>query len=164
MEERSEQPLDTNHPPGPPQFPVWLGWCIWGGFWAVFTYGLLSPDPPRAVDILHIDWLKVIASKMAHFSGFALLTFLAGRLPGPRRLAFPLWVFLAFFGAITEYLQTFVEGRHGNPMDTAINWTGIALGLFLIFRRKVYPNRSHLPPRANDSEVDSKSTTSGLSP
>ena len=46
--------------------------------------------------------------------------------------------FLILHGMVTEYIQTFVEGRFGSWKDVGINTTGIMLGLLLywVVRRR----------------------------
>jgi VanZ family protein len=39
------------------------------------------------------------------------------------------------YSATDEYHQTFIEGRHGTPVDTGIDSVGMAVAALLILRR-----------------------------
>jgi VanZ family protein len=75
--------------------------------------------------------VDLIGRKLIHFAEYALLCFLWWRalvtVTSPGRAA--LWAFLLASGyAITdEFHQTFVDGRHGSPLDWAIDSAGAAL-------------------------------------
>jgi VanZ family protein len=75
--------------------------------------------------------IDLIGRKLIHFAEYALLCFLWWRalasVTDPRRAA--LWAFLIASGyAVTdEFHQTFVDGRHGNPLDWLIDSAGAAL-------------------------------------
>src|SRR5918997_1754007 len=74
--------------------------------------------------------IDLIGRKLVHFAEYALLCFLWWRalatVTTPERAA--LWAFLIASGyaATDEYHQTFVEGRHGTPVDWAIDSAGAA--------------------------------------
>jgi VanZ family protein len=75
--------------------------------------------------------LDDIGRKVVHFAEYALLCFLWWRAlstvtSSPRAAA---WAFLLASGyaATDEFHQTFVEGRHGSPLDWAIDSAGAAL-------------------------------------
>ena len=69
-----------------------------------------------------------IGRKVIHFTAYALLCFLCWRALAPStnpRRAVLLAVVLASAYAVTdEYHQTFVEGRHGTPVDWLIDSAG----------------------------------------
>lgn len=73
----------------------------------------------------------LILRKIAHMSVYLALTLLwlralAPATPGALALA----VAIAFLFAVSdEYHQTFVEGRHGSPVDVGIDTIGIALAV-----------------------------------
>jgi VanZ family protein len=75
--------------------------------------------------------IDLIGRKLLHFTEYALLCFLWWRalatVTNPRRAA--LWAFLIASGyAVTdEFHQTFVEGRHGTPVDWLIDSAGAAV-------------------------------------
>ena len=72
-----------------------------------------------------------IGRKLVHFAEYALLTFLwwralRTRMDGRRAALFAFALSSAY--AITdEFHQTFVQGRHGNPVDWAIDSAGAGL-------------------------------------
>jgi VanZ family protein len=73
----------------------------------------------------------LVGRKLIHFAEYALLCFLWWRalvtVTSSGRAA--LWAFLLASGyALTdEYHQTFVDGRHGSPLDWAIDTAGAAV-------------------------------------
>jgi VanZ family protein len=71
-----------------------------------------------------------IGRKLVHFAEYALLCFLWWRALAPstnRRRAVLLALVLASAYALTdEYHQTFVDGRHGSPLDWLIDSAGAA--------------------------------------
>jgi VanZ family protein len=75
--------------------------------------------------------IDLIGRKLIHFAEYALLCFLWWRalvtVTSPGRAA--LWAFLLASGyAIAdEYHQTFVDGRHGSPLDWVIDSAGAAV-------------------------------------
>jgi VanZ family protein len=78
-----------------------------------------------------LGMIDLIGRKLVHFGEYALLCFLWWRpfspITTPGRAA--LWAFALASGyAITdEFHQTFVEGRHGTPVDWAIDSAGAAV-------------------------------------
>lgn len=85
----------------------------------------------------------LVLRKLAHMSVFALLTLLWWRALAPRtRHSLAAAAAISFLYAISdEYHQTFVEGRHGSPVDVAIDSVGIGVALLLArqawFRRRL---------------------------
>ena len=85
--------------------------------------------------------IDLIGRKLIHFAEYALLCFLWWRalvtVTSPGRAA--LWAFLLASGyAITdEYHQTFVDGRHGSPLDWAIDSAGAAVVAIRMRRARV---------------------------
>lgn len=77
-----------------------------------------------------LGWIDTIGRKLVHFAEYALLTFLWWRalatVASPGRAA--LWAFLlaAGYAATDEYHQSFIEGRHGSPLDWGIDSAGAA--------------------------------------
>lgn len=72
-----------------------------------------------------------IGRKVVHFAEYALLCFLLWRAlssgtSAPRAAA---WAFLLASGyaATDEFHQSFIEGRHGSPIDWAIDSAGAAV-------------------------------------
>jgi VanZ family protein len=77
--------------------------------------------------------ITLIVRKLAHFSEYAILGYLVGRLRGSlgrqRRVEFALtvaWVLLA--PVVDESIQLLVPGRSGSPVDVLIDLSGVVLG------------------------------------
>jgi VanZ family protein len=72
-----------------------------------------------------------IGRKLIHFAEYALLTFLWWRalatVTTPGRAALIALLLSSGYAATDEYHQTFVEGRHGSPIDWAIDSAGAAV-------------------------------------
>jgi len=63
----------------------------------------------------------LVLRKLGHMTEYGLLWWLWSRAVGPRAaLAITLG-----FAATDEYHQTFVDGRHGTPIDVAIDAVGV---------------------------------------
>ena len=75
--------------------------------------------------------IDLIGRKVIHFAEYALLTFLWWRaletVTSPGRAALFAFLLASGYAATDEYHQTFVEGRHGSPVDWAIDSAGAAL-------------------------------------
>jgi VanZ family protein len=71
-----------------------------------------------------------IGRKLIHFGEYALLCFLWWRAlapsTNPRRAALLAFVLASAYAVTDEYHQTFVEGRHGTPVDWLIDSAGAA--------------------------------------
>ena len=98
----------------------------------------LSAQPSLDSGLGPID---LIGRKLIHFGSYALLCFLwwrAFRSVTNDRIAVLLAFVLASGYAITdEFHQTFVEGRHGTPVDWAIDSAGAALVALRLWRTRV---------------------------
>ena len=98
----------------------------------------LSAQPSLDSGLGPID---LIGRKLIHFGSYALLCFLwwrALRSVTNDRIAVLLAFVLASGYAITdEFHQTFVEGRHGTPVDWAIDSAGAALVAVRLWRTRV---------------------------
>jgi VanZ family protein len=74
--------------------------------------------------------IDLIGRKLIHFAEYALLTFLWWRalatVTTPGRAALFAFLISSGYAATDEYHQTFVEGRHGSPIDWAIDSAGAA--------------------------------------
>jgi VanZ family protein len=72
-----------------------------------------------------------VGRKLIHFAEYALLCFLWWRalvtVTSPGRAALFALLLASAYAASDEYHQTFVEGRHGSPIDWAIDLAGAAL-------------------------------------
>jgi VanZ family protein len=106
----------------PPRLDLWLPPLVLMG--VIF---FVSHQPSLDSGLGVID---LIGRKLIHFAEYALLCFLWWRplatVTTPRQAA--LWAFLVASGyAVTdEYHQTFIDGRHGSPLDWAIDAAGAA--------------------------------------
>jgi VanZ family protein len=77
-----------------------------------------------------------IGRKLVHAAAYGLLWWLWFRALGTRNPLPAVLVTLAY-AATDEYHQTFVEGRHGTPVDVVIDGAGVALAVALHARRRV---------------------------
>jgi VanZ family protein len=96
----------------------------------------LSAQPDLSSGLGVID---TIGRKVVHAAEYALLAVLWWRalVRTPARPHAALLAFLIAVGysATDEYHQSFVEGRHGSPLDVAIDAVGAGLALLAIRRR-----------------------------
>jgi VanZ family protein len=76
----------------------------------------------------------LIARKLVHAAEYGLLWFLLWRALGFRAPALAAAIAIAY-AASDEYHQTFVEGRHGTPVDLLIDAAGMAIAAWLARRR-----------------------------
>ena len=73
--------------------------------------------------------LDSIGRKLVHMAEYALLWWLWSRALGFQRPLLAAVITLAY-AASDEYHQTFVAGRHGSPLDWAIDAAGVAAAWF----------------------------------
>jgi VanZ family protein len=75
--------------------------------------------------------IDLIGRKIIHFSEYALLCLLWWRAlepgSGPRRAALIAFLICSAYAATDELHQSFVEGRHGTPVDWLIDSAGAGL-------------------------------------
>jgi len=99
--------------------------------WAALIFGLSSvPDLGTGLG----GW-DLLLRKLAHVTEYAVLTFLWWRaLHGlGLRAALPAAVAISLLYACTdEFHQTFVEGRHGTPVDVGVDSIGMAIAAVAI--------------------------------
>lgn len=92
---------------------------------------LLSAQPSLDSGLGLID---EIGRKLIHFAVYALLCFLWWRalvtVTSPGRAALLALLIAGGYAITDEYHQTFVEGRHGSPLDWAIDVAGAAAAAF----------------------------------
>jgi len=106
----------------------------------------------------HHAWWVIVARKLGHITGYALLTgawWWALRRVVERPV---LWaVGIAFVYACTdEFHQTFVRGREGTPRDVVIDAVGMAIAAALIGMRRSAPTgwgRTHARGEASKSSL-----------
>jgi VanZ family protein len=93
-------------------------------FWAAVIF-VFSSIPSLGTGLGTWD---TILRKLAHTTEYALLGALLLRAVRRVDVAFALGV---AYAASDEFHQTFVRGRHGSPVDVAIDAVGLAIGLVL---------------------------------
>jgi VanZ family protein len=87
-----------------------------------------------------LGWVDTVGRKLVHFGEYALLCFLWWRplrtgLPA-RRAALLALAVSSLYAATDELHQSFVHGRHGTPVDWAIDTAGAALAAYALGVRK----------------------------
>ena len=74
--------------------------------------------------------IDLIGRKLIHFAEYALLRFLWWRalvtVTTPRRAALYAFLIASGYAVTDEFHQSFVEGRHGTPVDWLIDSAGAA--------------------------------------
>jgi len=73
----------------------------------------------------------LVLRKIAHTAEYAVLGALLVRATGRAGLA---WALGVLYAVSDEIHQTFVAGRHGSPVDVAIDAVGVTIGI-LVWRR-----------------------------
>ena len=105
-----------------PRLDLWLPPLL-----LMFVIFLLSDQPSLDSGLGAID---LIGRKLIHFAEFALLCFLWWRalatVTSPGRAALFAFLIASGYAATDEYHQTLVDGRHGSPIDWAIDAAGAA--------------------------------------
>ena len=102
----------------------------------------LSDQPSLDSGLGTVD---LIGRKLIHFAEYALLCFLWWRalvtVTSPGRAALLAFLLASGYAATDEYHQTFVEGRHGTPLDWAIDSAGAAAAALRLRTARV-PDRA----------------------
>jgi VanZ family protein len=74
--------------------------------------------------------IDTVGRKLIHFAEYALLCFLWWRalvtVTTPGRAALFAFLLASGYAATDEYHQSFIEGRHGSPIDWGIDSAGAA--------------------------------------
>jgi VanZ family protein len=96
----------------------WLPVLVWAG--VIFAFSSI-PSLNSGLG----TWDTVLR-KGAHLTEYAILACLLVRAAGSSAWAFGLAV---GYAATDEFHQTFVHGRHGSPVDVAIDAVGALIGL-----------------------------------
>jgi VanZ family protein len=88
----------------------------------IFYLSSQHADPDQA-------WWTVVVRKLGHVGGYATLTALwTWALRGTVRRPLPIAAAISFaYACSDEYHQSFVDTRHGSPVDVAVDTLGIAL-------------------------------------
>ena len=102
---------------------------------AVIFFFSAQPDLNSGLGLI-----DTIGRKLIHAAEYGLLCFLwwrALRLTGgsPNRALLAAVAISSLYAVSDEYHQTFVDGRHGSPLDWAIDTMGAALTALFIHRR-----------------------------
>jgi VanZ family protein len=116
-----------------PRLGLWLPPLLLMG--AIF---FLSDQPSLDSGLGTID---LIGRKLIHFAEYALLCFLWWRalvtVTSPGRAALLAFLLASGYAATDEYHQTFVEGRHGTPLDWAFDSAGAAAAALRLRKARV---------------------------
>jgi VanZ family protein len=99
---------------------LWLPVVAWAAL--IFAFSAV-PDLGTGLG----GW-DLVLRKIAHLAEYAILGALLARATGRVGLAFALGT---LYAATDEVHQTFVPGRHGSPLDVAIDAAGVAVGIAL---------------------------------
>ncbi|MGH2761820.1 MAG: VanZ family protein [Thermoleophilaceae bacterium] len=87
-----------------------------------------------------LGWIDAVGRKLVHFGEYALLCFLWWRLlrtgMGSGRAALLAFLISSLYAATDELHQSFVEGRHGTPVDWAIDSAGAAAAALALRARR----------------------------
>jgi VanZ family protein len=77
-----------------------------------------------------LGWADDVGRKVIHFAEYGALCLLLWRAlapsTNPRRAALLALVLASAYAVTDEYHQSFVEGRHGRPLDWLIDTAGAA--------------------------------------
>jgi VanZ family protein len=90
--------------------------------WAVVIF-VFSSIPDLGTGLGGWD---LVLRKLAHTAEYAILGALLVRATGR---AWPAFGLAVLYAASDEIHQTFVSGRHGTPIDVAIDAVGVAIGI-----------------------------------
>jgi VanZ family protein len=93
---------------------------------------VLSAQPDLNSGLGTID---LIGRKFVHAATYGLLWWLWQRALGVRS-PLPAALIAIAYAISDEYHQSFVEGRHGSPIDVLIDCAGVALAIALHARRR----------------------------
>ena len=87
-----------------------------------------------------LGWVDTVGRKLVHFGEYALLCFLWWRLlrtgMPARRAALLALALSSLYAATDELHQSFVDGRHGTPVDWAIDSAGAAAAAYALGPRR----------------------------
>ena len=96
----------------------------------------LSAQPNLSTDLGVLDYLL---RKLAHMTEYGLLLFLLWRplreIGSDRSALVAAFAIGVLYAASDEWHQSFVDGRHGTPVDVGIDAVGMAVAAVLIRKR-----------------------------
>ena len=98
----------------------WLPVLVWAA--VIFSFSSI-PDLGTGLG----TW-DLVLRKLAHTAEYAILGALLVRATGRAGLALAIGI---LYAASDEVHQLFVPGRHGSPIDVAIDAVGVAIGIVL---------------------------------
>jgi VanZ family protein len=105
----------------------WLPVVVWAG--VIFAF---SSVPSLST---HLGTWDLVLRKLAHMTEYAVLALLL--LRATRSYAWALALAVGY-ACTDEFHQTFVRGRHGSPIDVAIDGLGALIGLAVWRRLRRY--------------------------
>jgi hypothetical protein len=109
-------------------------WFVYLGLWSV---ALLVPIPQGISEQLHVQVgsfdLRFLVAKTIHVTAYAGLAILSGWLRVPCRYRWLLILFMAAHGALTEFIQKYVE-RGSSVRDVVLDLIGVTLGCLLTWK------------------------------
>ncbi len=108
----------------PRPLAVWIPILLWAG--VIFAF---SSIPSLNSGLGTWDY---VLRKCAHMTEYAVLAVLLRRALGRDA---PTLLLASAYAVTDEFHQTFVAGRHGTPVDWAIDTVGALVGLALLRRR-----------------------------
>ncbi|MBC7644545.1 MAG: VanZ family protein [Thermoleophilia bacterium] len=111
--------------------PIWLMLLV---FWCLVIFALSAQPDLR---VAHNDLADFVVRKLAHvvtYGALALLASMTFRQEGQPLTRLPIGaaLFSLLYAASDEWHQTFVTGRHGSPVDVAIDMIGVTLVALLL--------------------------------
>jgi VanZ family protein len=112
-----------------------LRWAVWWLALTLWTVALVTPQPVELGKQILPSGADFPVGKTLHVVAYALLTAALAWLPARPRWRAVLVLGLFLHAGLTEYVQTFVEGRSGSLSDVGLDSLGIMLGLALGWRR-----------------------------
>jgi VanZ family protein len=87
-----------------------------------------------------LGWIDHVGRKLVHFGEYALLCYLWWRplrtVMPDRRAALLAFVLATLYAASDELHQSYVNDRHGTPVDWAIDVAGAAAAAFAVTARR----------------------------
>jgi VanZ family protein len=87
-----------------------------------------------------LGWIDTMGRKLTHFAEYALLCVLWWRFlrtaMADRRAALVAFLISSLYAATDELHQSFVDGRHGTPVDWMIDTAGAAAAAFAVTARR----------------------------
>lgn len=106
-------------------------WTVAAVLWAGIIF-VLSNLPDLATDLSSLA--DLILRKGAHLTEYVILAFLVHRALGTKSRWWLVVLLCVLYAASDEWHQTFVQDRHGAPLDVGIDAVGVLLGTFLALR------------------------------